>query len=317
MTTLTRDAAPVQRSRTASGLAFALVSATSFGLSGALAKGLLDAGWSTGAAVTVRVGLAAAVLLVPALLALRGRWWLLRRNAVLMLAYGGIAVAGCQFAYFNAVARMQVGAALLIEYTAPVAVVAWLWLRYGHRPGRQTLVGALVAGLGLVLVLDLLSGAQVNAAGIAWALAAMLGAATYFILSAQEGNGLPPLVLAAGGLVTGSALLVVAGWVGLVPMRFTSTPVEYAGATVPWWLPVLGLGVVTAAVAYTTGIAAGRRLGSRLASFVALTEVLAALGFAWLLLGELPLPIQALGGVLILVGVVVVKLGEPGTPDQR
>lgn len=317
MTTLTREGVIARDPRTASGLALALVSATSFGLSGPLAKGLMDAGWSSGAAVTVRVGLAALVLVVPALLVLRGRWWLLRRNALLLVAYGGIAVAGCQFAYFNAVAHMQVGAALLIEYTAPVAVVAWLWLRHGHRPARLTLAGALLAGLGLVLVLDLLSGAQVSVVGIAWGLGAMLGAAFYFILSAQEGNGLPPIVLAAGGLVTGAVLLMVAGVLDLVPMTVTGQPVEYAGVSVPWWLPVLGLGVVTAALSYTTGIAAGRRLGSRLASFVSLTEVLAALGFAWLLLGELPRPVQALGGALILAGVIVVKLGEPGSPGRR
>ena len=77
-----------------------------------------------------------------------------------------------------------------------------------------------------------------------------------------------------------------------------------------WWLPVLGLGVVTAALAYVTGIAATRRLGSRLASFVALTEVLAALGFAWVLLGQAPRSIQLLGGALVLLGVVIVKSGE-------
>ena len=42
------------------------------------------------------------------------------------------------------------------------------------------------------------------------------------------------------------------------------------------------LGVVTAAAAYGCGIAATRRLGARLASFVALSEVLAALVFAGL-----------------------------------
>ena len=69
-----------------------------------------------------------------------------------------------------------------------------------------------------------------------------------------------------------------------------------------WWVPVLALGLVTAAIAYVTGIEAGRRLGSRLASFVALTEVLMALVFAWLLLGELPRPIQLAGGLLVLAG---------------
>lgn len=313
---MAHDAEVVRRSRQATGLTFAVVSATSFGLAGPLGKGLMQSGWSVGAAVTIRVSLAALLLLVPAAMALRGRWSLLRRNALLLVAYGAIAVAGCQFAYFSAVARMQVGVALLIEYTAPVAVVTWLWLRHGQRPNRLTVLGAIVAGLGLVLVLDLVAGIRVDPVGVAWALAAMLGVATYFVVSAHEGNGLPPIVLAAGGLATGALLLLAAGALGLLDLTRSRDPVAFVGATVAWWVPVLGLGLVTAAVAYTTGIAAGRRLGSRLASFVALTEVVAALGFAWLLLGELPRPVQVVGGVLIVCGVVVVKLGETRAADD-
>jgi drug/metabolite transporter (DMT)-like permease len=138
----------------------------------------------------------------------------------------------------------------------------------------------------------------------------MVGAATYFVLSANEDNGLPPIVLAAAGLTLGAAALILAGLAGVVDMSWSTRSVDYSGVTVAWWLPLLGLGVVTAAIAYVTGIAASRRLGSRLASFAALLEVLFALGFAWLLLGELPRAIQFLGGALILAGVVVVKLGE-------
>ena len=92
----THDAAA--RSRRLSGLGFALLSAASFGLSGSLATGLLDAGWTAGAAVTARILLAAAVLLIPSILALRGRWSLLAKNWKLLLAYGAFAVAGCQLA---------------------------------------------------------------------------------------------------------------------------------------------------------------------------------------------------------------------------
>jgi drug/metabolite transporter (DMT)-like permease len=317
MSTLTNDnprAATVPGgSRLAAGLGFALVSAFSFGLSGALAKGLIESGWSSGAAVTVRVALATAVLAGPAAVVLRGRWHLLRRNLGLVTGYGLAAVAGCQLTYFYAVEHLEVGVALLIEYTAPVAVLLWMWLRHGHRPGRMTLAGAGLASLGLVLVLDLLSGADLSVVGVGWALLAMLGAAVYFIVSASEDNGLPPIVLAASGLGLGTLALVVAGLVGVVPMAASTAAVSYDGAQVPFWLPLLGLGVITAALAYTTGIAAGRRLGSRLASFAALLEVVAALLFAWLLLGELPQAVQFAGGALILAGVVVVKLGERGT----
>lgn len=313
MTTLTHDtpASEAAVSRLAPGLAFALVSALSFGLSGSLARGLLDTGWSPGATVLIRVAIAALVVLPLGLLSLRGRWGLLRRNAALILTYGVLAVAGAQFCYFSAVQYMQVGPALLIEYTAPAAVVVWLWLRHGQRPGRVTLMGAAIAAVGLVLVLDVISGADISLPGVAWGLGAMVGAATYFVISADEDNGLPPFALAAGGLVVGAVALGALGLVGLMPMTAASAPATYAAGSVAWWVPVLLLGLVTAGLSYTSGIAAGRRLGSRLASFVALTEVLAAVVFAWLLLDELPRAIQLLGGVLVLIGVVVVKLGEP------
>jgi drug/metabolite transporter (DMT)-like permease len=191
-----------------------------------------------------------------------------------------------------------------------VAIVGWLWLRHGQRPGRRTALGAVLAVVGLVLVLDLLSGADLDPVGVAWALVAMVWAACYFILSAREAGALPPLVLAAGGLLTGAVALVVAGWIGVVPMRWSGRAAAYDGTEVPWWVSVLGLGVVTAAFAYVTGIAASRRLGSRLASFVALLEVLFALLFAWLLLDELPAPVQFGGAAVVLAGVVLVKLGE-------
>lgn len=314
MTTLTHDASRgASVSRVPAGLAFALVSSLSFGLSGAVARGLLDTGWSPGATTLIRVSVAALVVLPLGLVALRGRWELLRRNASLVLTYGVLAVAGAQFCYFSAVQHMQVAPALLIEYTAPAAVVVWLWLRHGQRPGPVTLAGAGLAVLGLVLVLDVVSGADLSVPGVLWALGAMVGATAYFLISADEDNGLPPLSLAAGGLVVGALALGLLGLVGLLPMEAGTADVSYdgaAGGTVAWWVPVLVLGLVTAALAYTSGIAAGRRLGSRLASFVALTEVLAAVIAAWLLLGELPRGIQLVGGLVVLAGVVTVKLGE-------
>ena len=295
---------------TRAGLAFALASATTFALSGPLARGLIDTGWSTGAVVLARIAIAALVVAPFAVRALRGRWGLLRRNARLVLLYGAVPVAGTQFAYFSAVAAMDVGPALLIEYTAPAAIVVWLWLRHGERPRALTLAGAGLAAVGLVLVLDLLSGADLAVDGVLWALAAMLGAAMYFVMSADTRSGMPPLALAGGGLAVGAVGLGALGLLGVLPMRATTVSPAYAGEAVAWWLPFVALGVVTAAIAYTTGIAASRRLGSRLASFVALLEVVAAVIFAWLLLDQLPGAVQLLGGAFILAGVVVVKLGE-------
>lgn len=298
--------------RTTAGLTFAVLSATSFGMSGALARGSLETGWSPGALVLVRVGIGALLLLPFGLYAVRGRWGLLRHNLGRMAVFGLMAVAVAQFCFFSAVQTMQVGPALLIEYTAPAAVVLWLWLRHGDRPSRLTLAGAGVAALGLVLVLDLLSGAAISVPGVLWALGAMAGCATYFLMSAEADSALPPLTLATGGLVAGSLGLAALGALGLMPMRATTADVTLTGQQVSWWVPMALLAVFTAAVSYSTGIAATRRLGSRLASFVALLEVVMGVAFAWLLLDELPRSVQLAGGVLVLAGVVAVKLGERG-----
>src|SRR3954471_10770923 len=298
------------RSDVGVGMAFAVASAASFGLSGSLARGLLDAHWSAGAVVLARLGIGALVVAPLAARALRGHWGALRANAWFLLAFGAVPVAGAQFAYFSAVQRMDVGPALLIEFTAPAAVVVWLWLREGQRPGPLTVAGAGVAALGLVLVLDLLSGAHLAPVGVLWALVAMVCAASYFVLAAKPRPGLPPVALAGAGLASGALVLAVFGVVGILPMRATTASPIYAGGAVDWWRPLLALGVVTAGLAYCTGIAASRHLGSRLASFVALLEVVAGVTFAWLLLDQLPTGVQLIGGGLIVAGVVVVKLGE-------
>ncbi|WP_431473236.1 EamA family transporter [Ornithinimicrobium sp. W1665] len=91
--------------------------------------------------------------------------------------------------------------------------------------------------------------------------------------------------------------------------------VTVSGYAVTWWVPVLWLGLVAAAIAYLTGVVAARALGAKVASFVGLTEVMFAVLWAWVLLGELPAVVQLLGGLFILAGVVLVKLDEQ--PSDR
>jgi drug/metabolite transporter (DMT)-like permease len=98
--------------------------------------------------------------------------------------------------------------------------------------------------------------------------------------------------------------------VGVVPWRTTTTGAALAGRSTSWLVPILGLALLAAAFAYATGIAAVRRLGSRLSSFVGLSEVLFAVLAAWLALGQQPDTVQIVGGVVVLTGIVLVRLGE-------
>ncbi|MFA7461173.1 MAG: DMT family transporter [Trueperaceae bacterium] len=292
------------------GLLFGLVAAASFGASGPLAKGLLSAGWSANAAVTWRVTIGALVLLPFGLLALRGRWHTLRRGWKRVVMFGFVSVAVVQLAFFLSIQTLPVAVALLIEYLGIVMVVGWLWLRRGERPRPLTIAGSVLSMVGLVLVLDVFGAQTVDPVGALWALLAAVGLASYFLISAETGDGLPGLTLASTGLLVGAMVLALAGLLGVAPLHWNTQPVELAGRMVPWWVDVAALGLVAAALAYSTGILASRRLGSKLASFVGLSEVLLAVVWAVLLLGEKPTPIQLLGGSLIFVGVVLVKLDE-------
>ena len=65
------------------------------------------------------------------------------------------------------------------------------------------MTGSVIAGLGLVAVLDLAGTTRLSAVGVFWAVLAMIGAASYFVMSSDDSHGLPTIVFAAGGLLVG------------------------------------------------------------------------------------------------------------------
>jgi drug/metabolite transporter (DMT)-like permease len=296
------------------GLLLALLSAAAFATSGPFAKSLLETGWTPGSVVFLRIAGAALLLVVPAVRALDGRWHLLRRGWKQVVGYGVGAVAVPQLAFFYAVQHLSVGVALLLEYLGLVLVVAWQCLVARRLPRTPTVIGILLAVTGLVLVLDVFGGVRISGIGVMWGLIAAVGLASYFLLSGHAAEEpLPPLTLAGGGLVVGAVTFAVLGISGLLPMTFVGDPVTLAGVVLPGWAAVIELAVVAAATAYVAGIMAARVLGAKLASFVGLSEVLFAVLFAWVLLGELPRPIQLLGGLFIVAGVIAVRFEEAGS----
>ena len=301
---------PAAPRRTGLGVALSLVSFAAFSTSGVFASALLAAGWSAAGAVTVRVGVAAVVLTLPALLVLRGRVHVLRRSWRPVLAYGVVAVAACQVAFFNAVQHLSVGVALLLEYLGMVLVVLWMWLRHGHRPNALTALGGVLSVAGLVLVLDVLSDVRVDVVGVLWGLGAAVGLAMFFVIGAHSDDELPPMAMAWAGLSIGALVLLGLGALGVLPLATPRVDVTFLGHAVSWLWPALGLALVAAVVSYVTGITGGRILGARLSSFLGLTEVLFAVTFAWLLLGESLSPLQLVGAAVILAGLGCVKAAE-------
>jgi drug/metabolite transporter (DMT)-like permease len=292
------------------GVGLAVLSSAAFGSSGSFATSLMHAGWSPSAVVAVRVSIAALVLAVPGILAMRGQWNLLWRNARSVSIFGLIGVAGCQVAYFQAVERLSVSVALLLEYSGILLIVAWQWLRHGQKPRRLTIGGAALAILGLAFVLDLFGAHHLDPVGVLWGLVAAVFLAIYFFIAGDSDENLPAVTMSGASMLIGAVTLLVLGAVGFLPMHATTNAVTLAGTQVSWVVPVLGISVIAAALAYVLGIAAVRKLGVKLASFVSLVEVLFAVLFAWVLLDQVPTWIQGVGGVLVVAGVALVRADE-------
>ena len=290
----------MNRTSVTTGLLIGVLASVAFGTSGALAKPLMEAGWSPAAAVTARAGLAGILLLPFAVRALRGKWDTVWRARWRILGMALIGVAGTQLVYFASLQRIPVSSALLIEYLAPLLLVAWVAVATRRLPGGIVIVGAAIAVGGLLLIIGPVGGEHV-----------IEGAAD------RPARGLPPVALASFGLLIGALSLGLVGATGLVPFDVVLTEVSAAGMRLPWWAPLLLLAATTA-VGYATSIAASQVLGSRLMSFVGMLEVVFASVFAWIVLGEALGPWQIIGGVLILAGIACVRAEKAATePDPE
>ncbi len=300
------------------GVILGLIAALGFGAGGAIIKPLFEAGWTPGAAVLARLIVATILLTIPALVMARFDLRPLLRSWKLVLAYGALAVAGVQLAFYASLERIPVSTALLIEYLAPVALLLAAWARTRRTPHRVVLVGAVIALTGLVLVIGPtgVGPEGLDPFGVLLAGIAMVGVAFYYVVGARMPDDVPPVTVIWAGFIVGATLLALAGAIGILPMEMTTSDVAFFGTMAPWWAPLLTVGFVATALAYIAGIASIALLGTRLASFLGLFEVVFAGIVGWILLGEAIAPIGLLGAALILVGIVLVRL-EPSAADAQ
>jgi drug/metabolite transporter (DMT)-like permease len=231
----------------------------------------------------------------------------IRSDAPALVLYGVLAVAGVQVAFFNALLYVPVAIALLLEFLGPILVLGWVWLVRRQPLGARTLFGAVVALFGLSLVVQIWTGVELRWEGLAWGLAAAVCQASFFLVADRAGNTTPPLVLAGVGMTLGTVVVALLGLAGILPVVIdtAATGVLLAGVDVGWPVVATLLVVVSSVIAYLAGVAAIARIGAPRGSLVALLEVVASAVASWLLLGQVPTLVQAVGGALILGGVAM------------
>ncbi|MCT2585188.1 EamA family transporter [Actinophytocola gossypii] len=302
------------------GTLLVIVASFCFGSSGVLAKPAMDAGLSPQQVASVRIGLAALVLLVvvgltrPALLRVR------RADLRLLVAYGLVGVAGVQLLYFAAVARIPIGVALLLEFTSPVLVA--LWVRFVRRtvmPARMW-AGTILALVGLAMVAQVWQGLRLDAVGLLAGIGAALCSAGYFLLG-EHGmttatRTLTPIGMVTWGMVAGAVAIAVIAPPWSLPGETLARVTDFGAWRVPVWTLLVACAVMSTALAYLFSISALRHLPANVASVLALCEPVVATTMAWLVLDQTLTVVQIAGAAVLLggAGLVQVASRKPVTP---
>jgi len=298
------------------GLLIAFASSLAFAFSGPMARYLGAAGLAPLEAVWIRMA-GAGLLLVGILAVARPAALRIPRSRLpFLLVYTVVAVAGVQALFFAAITRLPVGVALLIEYTSPVLVVLWVRFVRKVRLPRAAFVGAVVAVVGLGIVVEVWAGLALDPVGLLLAFAAMACCAGYFLLSDSFGDDIDPLGLIAWGLFGAAVVLLPLSQPWNIPWAAISgTATPEGGHTLPVVGALVWLVVVATAIAYILGVLAIRRLSAAIGSTVASLEVIAGAVVAWILLGEALGPFQIAGGLIVLVGAYLAQRATVALPS--
>jgi drug/metabolite transporter (DMT)-like permease len=296
-------------------LILAIISACCFGFSGPMARFLGAAGLSPMEAVWVRMAGAGLILLVVLAVAKPGALRIPRSQWGFFTAYAVIAVAGVQALFFVAITRLPVGVTLLIEYTAPVLVVLWVRFVRSVRLPRTAYLGALIAIVGLGIVVQIWQGLRLDAVGLLIALMAAACCAGYFLMS--DNLHVDPLGLVAWGMIGAAAALLVIARPWNITWSAFGGSATVGGHSMPVLAAAVCLIVVATVVAYVTGVLAVRRLSAAIGSTVAMLEVISGAVVAWVLLGERLGAAQIIGGGIVLAGALLAQSAtvRPAAPE--
>ncbi len=290
------------------GLAIAFVSSVCFAFSGPMAKYLIAAGMAPMEAVWVRMA-GAGVLMIAVLAVVKPSALRIPRSRLPFFAmYAVIAVAGVQALYFAAITRLPVGVALLLEFMAPVMVVVWVRFVRKVRLARAAYVGAVIAVIGLAIVVEAWAGLQLDALGLLLALLAGACCAGYFLMSDSFGADVDPLGLIAWGMTGAAVVLVPFAQPWNIPWSaFATTATPDGAATLPVLGAYLWMVLIATMAGYILGVNAVRRLSAAVGATVASLEVIAGAVVAWVLVGEALGAFQIIGGLIVLSGALLAQ----------
>lgn len=246
------------------------------------------------------------LVMLPALRRVEGRLSLPKKGDRLAVALSGVFGISLYFmCEYLGVMRTTVANASLVLAAIPVLSILWGALR-GRRYQAACWLGVAVSMLGVFLVVYF--GAS-NASGgfdrtVLLGNLLLLGACVCWVVYIEISNRLL-LRYSSLNLTTWQG---VAGLIALVPMALLEVP-RWRPVPVAGWLAALFLALVCSALCFFWYAQALKALSPiQAAIFVNLNPIVAVLAGV-LLLGETVLPLQLLGGALIVGSILLVNVG--------
>jgi drug/metabolite transporter (DMT)-like permease len=300
-----------QRRSATVGIAFAVGAAVLFSINATVSKIVLQHGLNPVQLVSFRSAGAAIILMGYTAITRPSALRVGRRELVFLAVYGICGIAMVQWLYFVAIARMPVGIALLLEYTAPLMVALWVRFARGEQVRSRVWLALALCLFGLALVAQVWDGLTLDRIGVLAALGAAAALATYYLMG-EAGLGQRDPVSLMGWIFTFSALLwaVVEPWWHF-PFHVLDDPVALpgglAGLTVSVgalsaWVVLLGTVAAFGLVLLAVG-----RVGAARVGILGMIEPVGSALVAWWVLGEQLAQVQLLGGAVVLCGVALAE----------
>jgi len=298
-------------SRRGLGYVMAIAGALAFSVNGSVSKVTLESGVDSLSLVLLRCAGATVGFFLLVLLIEPRRLRVGRHELPLLLVYGVIGIALVQWLYFVAIARLPVGVALLLEFTAPVLVALWARFVQHQNLGRSVWLALGLALAGLTLVAQVWQGFSLDVIGVVAGLGAALSLATYYIAGKQAMTSRDTLSLAFWAFVIATAFWTVVHPWWTVPWDLMNESVALPGgldSTVPVWGLITWIIVLGTVVPFLLVLGALRHLPVTTAGIVGMVEPVLAGVVAWLWLDETLSFTQIVGAIVVLVGIVVAQL---------
>ena len=293
------------------GVLLIALSASAFGAMAIFARFAYAAGADVYGLLAVRFVLAAIAMGV--VLRVRGISLPPLRRVLALAAMGGIGYVSQSYCFFSALNHAQASLVALLLYLYPlfVTILAAIFLK--EKLTTAAVIALVLCSVGAGLTVG---GGQGSPLGIALGLAAAVIYSVYIVVGARVTAGVNAIatttVICTAAAVVYVAIGILRSSAG-VPPQFPST----AGG----WLALLAIALVSTVLAILTFFAGLQRLGAAKASMLSTLEPVVTVLLAAALLGEQIGMAQAVGGGLILLGVLWLTRRASGAPvvtaDER